>query len=91
MEKKSSVTVLVSSQTAVKGGHGFEITVRMENLRGGNWDEVQNGAHHIRSMHSMSSLFSVFFMCLILLTQKSILGKSAKVTKNEVSQDLMRF
>ena len=91
MEKKSSVTVLVSSQTAVKGGHGFEITVRMENLRGGNWDEAQNGAHRIRSMHSMSSLFSVFFMCLILLTQKSILGKSAKVTKNEVSQDLMRF
>ena len=61
MEKKSSVTVLVSSQTAVKGGHGFEITVRMENLRGGNWDEAQNGAHRIRSMHSMSSLFSVFF------------------------------
>ena len=26
--------MLVSSQTAVKGGHGFEIAVRMDNLRG---------------------------------------------------------
>ena len=31
-ERKSGVTVLVSSQTAVKGGHGFEIAVRMDNL-----------------------------------------------------------
>ena len=36
-------------------------------------------------------LFSVFFMRLILPTQKFILGKSAKVTKNKVSQYLMRF
>ena len=28
--------MLVSSQTAVKGGHGFEIAVRMYNLRGGD-------------------------------------------------------
>ena len=35
LKKKSGVTVLVSSQTAVKGGHRFEIAVRMENLRGG--------------------------------------------------------
>ena len=34
--KKSGVTVLVSLQTAVKGGHGFEIAVRMDNLRGGD-------------------------------------------------------
>ena len=36
-EKKSGVTVLVSSQTAVKGGHGFEIEVTMKNLGGGDW------------------------------------------------------
>ena len=34
-EKKSGVTVLLYSQTAVKGGHSFEIAVRMDNLRGG--------------------------------------------------------
>ena len=34
--------MLVSSQTAVKGGHGFEIAVRMENLRGEDWGELQN-------------------------------------------------
>ena len=33
---KSEVTVLVSSKTAVKGGHGFENAVGMENLRGGD-------------------------------------------------------
>ena len=41
LRKKSGVTVLVSSQTAVKGGHGFEIAVRMDNLRGGDWGEIQ--------------------------------------------------
>ena len=83
--------MLVSSQTAVKGGHGFEIAVRMDNLRGGDWGEKQNNAHRVRSMHSRSSLFSVVFMCLISPTQKFILGKNAQITKNEVSQDLMRF
>ena len=34
--------MLVSSQTAVKGGHGFEIAVRMDNLRGGDWGGIQN-------------------------------------------------
>ena len=53
--------MLVSSQTAVKGGHVFEIAVRMENLRSGNWDEIQNKGHRVR-MHSRSSLFSVVFM-----------------------------
>ena len=62
--------MLVSSQTAVKGGHGFEIAVRMDNLRGGDWGEIQNKAHRVRSMHSRSSLFSVVFMCLISPTQK---------------------
>ena len=36
--------MLVSPQTAVKGGHGFEITVRMDNLRSGDWGEIQNKA-----------------------------------------------
>ena len=90
-KKKSGVTVLVSSQTAVKGGHSFQIAVRIENLRGGDWDETQNGAHRVRSLLSILSLFSVVFMCLILPTLKFILEKSAKITKNEVSQDLMRF
>ena len=57
--------MLVSSQTAVMGEHGFEIAVRMENLRSGDWDEIQNKGHRVRSMHSRSSLFSVVFMCLI--------------------------
>ena len=83
--------MLVSSQTALKGGQGFDIAVGIENLRGGDWDETQNGAHHVRSMHSRSRLFSVVFMCLISPTQKFILGKNVQITKNEVSQDLMRF
>ncbi|XP_066028148.1 uncharacterized protein [Pocillopora verrucosa] len=83
LKKKSGVTVLVPSQTAVKGGHGFENAVRMENLRGEDWDETQNGAHRVRGMHLISSLLSVVFMCLILLTLKFILGKSKKIIKNE--------
>ena len=66
--------MLVSSQTAVKGGHGFEIAVRIDNLRGGDWDEIQNKAHRVRSMHSRSSLFSVVFIYLISPTQRFILG-----------------
>ena len=73
--------MLVSSQTAVKGGHGFEIAVRMDNLRGGDWGEIQNKAHRVRSMHSRSSLFSVVFMCLISPTQKFKLEKSTLNTK----------
>ena len=83
--------MLLSSQTAVKGGQGLDIAVGKENLRGGDWDETQNGAHRVRSVHSRSSLFSFVFMCLISPTQKFILGKNAQITKNEVSQDLMRF
>ena len=52
--------MLVSSQTAVKGEHGFEIAVRMDSLRGGDWGEIQNNVHHVRSMHSRSSLFQLF-------------------------------
>ena len=73
--------MLVSSQTAVKGGHGFEIAVRMDNLRGGNWGEIQNKAHRVRSMHSRSGMFSVVFMCLILPTQKFKLEKNTLTTK----------
>ena len=71
--------MLVSSQTAVKGGHGFEIAVRMDNLRGGDWGEIQNNAHRFRSMQLISSLFSVVFMCLISPTQKF---KLEKITLN---------
>ena len=45
--KKLGVTVLVSSQTAVKGGHGFEIAVWMDNLHGRDWGEIQNNAHRV--------------------------------------------
>ena len=73
--------MLVSSQTAVKDGHGFEIAVRIDNLRGGDRGEIQNRAHRVRSMHSRSSLFSVVFMRLISPTQKFKLEKSAANTK----------
>ena len=73
--------MLVSSQTAVKGAHGFEIAVRMDNLRGEDGGEIQNIAHRVRSMHSRSSLFSVVFMCLISSIQKFKLEKSALNTK----------
>ena len=46
--EKIGAHVLVSSQTAVKGGHGLEIAVRMDNLRGGDWDEIPNKAHRVR-------------------------------------------
>ena len=54
--------MLVSSLTAVKGGHGFEIAVWMDNLLGGDWGEIQNNAHRVRSMYLRSSLFSVVFV-----------------------------
>ena len=79
--KKIGFTVLVSSQTAVKDGHGLEIAVRMDKLRGGDWGEIQNSAHRFRSMHSRSSLFLVIFMCLILPTKKFKLEKSTINTK----------
>ena len=68
--------MLVSSRTAVKGEHGFEIAVRMVNLRAGTGARYKNNAHCLRSMHSRSSLFSVVFMCLISPTQKFRLQKS---------------
>ena len=89
--KKLGVTVLVSSQTAVKGGHGFEIAVRIDNLRGGDWDEIQFKAHRVRSMHSRSSVFSVVFMCLISSTQKFKLEKSTLNTTEWGKSRLIRF
>ena len=73
--------MLVSSQTAVKGEHGFAIAVRMNNLRDGDWGEIQNNVHRVRSMHSRTSSFSVVFMCLISPTQKFRLEKSTLNTK----------
>ena len=73
--------MLVSLQTAVKGGHGFEIAVRMDNLRGGDWGEIQNNAHRVWSMLSRWSLFSVVFLCLISSTQTFILEKTTLNTK----------
>ena len=73
--------MLVSSQTAAKGGDGFEIAVRMDNSLGGDWGEILNKAHRVRSMHSRSSSFSVVFMCLISATQKLKLEKNTLKTK----------
>ena len=57
--------------TAVKGGHGFEIAVRMDNLRGGDWGEIQNNAHRVRSIHSRSTLivFGCFYVFDIANTE----------------------
>ena len=61
--------MLVSSQTALKGGNGFEIAVGMDNLRGGDWGEIQNNGHRVQSMHSRSSLFSVVIARVIANTE----------------------
>ena len=39
--------MLVSSQTAMKSGHGCKIAVRMGSLRGGDWGEIQNNARRV--------------------------------------------
>ena len=53
----------------------------MNNLFGGDWGEIQNNAHRVRSTHSRSSLFSFVFMCLISPAQKFKLEKSTLNTK----------
>ena len=73
--------MFVSSQTAVKDGQGFEIAIRMDNLCGGDWGEIQKNVHRVRSMHSRSRLFLVVLMCLISPTQKCKLEKSTLSTK----------
>ena len=45
--------MLLSPQTAAKGGQRFDIAVGMKNLRGGDWDETQNGAHRGSSKHAL--------------------------------------
>ena len=60
----------VSSQTAVKGGYVFQIAVGMDNLRGGDWGEIQNNVHPVRSMHLRSSMFfSCFYVFDIANTE----------------------
>ena len=58
----------------------------MDNLLGGDWGEIQNNAHRVRSMHSRSSLFSVVFMCLISPTQKFKLEKSTLNTMSRFGE-----
>ena len=58
--KKSGVTLLVSSQTAVKGGRGFEIGVKMDNLRGGDWGEIQNNTHRFEVCTRDQACFRLF-------------------------------
>ena len=65
--------MLVSFQTSVKGGHGHgdsEITLRMENWRGEDWDETQNGAYRVRSIHSpeIKLVFGCFYVSDIAKT-----------------------
>ena len=55
--------------------------VWLDNLLGGDWGEIKNNADRVRSIHSRSSLFSFFFMCLISPTQKFKLEKSTLNTK----------
>ena len=83
--------MLVSSQTADKGGRGFEIAVRMENLRSGNWDKIQNKDHRVRSMHPRSSLFWVVFMFDIANTEIHTWIEYNKYLGMRKSQDFMRF
>ena len=56
--KKLGVTVLVSSQTAVKDGHGFEIAVRMDKLRGGDCGEIQRGDEWSMKIFNCSQNFT---------------------------------
>ena len=60
----------------------------MDNLRGGDWGEIQNNAHRVWSMHSRSSFFSVVFLCLISPTQTFKLEKS---TLNTMEWSKSRF
>ena len=52
--------MLVSSQTAVKDGHGLEIAVRMDTLRGGDWGEIQNSAHRFQAYTPDQACFRLF-------------------------------
>ena len=71
LKKKSEVTVLLSPQTAAKGGQRFDIAVGMKNLRGGDWDETQNGAHRGSSEHALEIklVFGCFYVFYIANTE----------------------
>ena len=58
-----------------------DIVLRSRDLRGGDWDEIQNSSQLVPYVHPRSSLLSVVFMCLISPTQKFILGKSTTNAK----------
>ena len=68
----------------MKGGHGFEIAVM---LRGGDWDEAKSCSKNVHEIKLILGWLYEFDFA----TQKFMLGKSAKITKNEVSQNFMRF
>ena len=54
--------MLVSSQTAMKGGHGFEIAIRVENLRGGDWDETKWRPSCSKYALEIELVFGCFFV-----------------------------
>ena len=53
--------MLDSSQTAVKGGHGFGDHNQVENWRGGDWDETQNGASCSKHALEIKLVFGCFY------------------------------
>ena len=66
----------------MKGGYCFEIAVRMGNLRGLDWREIQNKSPSCSKYAlEIKFFFSVVFMCLISPTQKFKLEKSTLNTK----------
>ena len=94
--KKLGVTVLVSSQTSAKGGHGFEIAVRMENLRGGDWDETQNGAHRVRNLQLNTGIaltcdWQLKIALVTLLSSRDLMITLAFVDENYVSVKNLSF
>ena len=69
---------LVSSQTAVKGRHGFEIR-KICAARTGTRYKTEPNVFEMCSR--VQTCFPLFFMCLISPTQKFILGKNTTNTK----------
>ena len=73
--------MLVSSQTAVKGGHAFEMAVRMDNLpaRTGARYKIKPIVFELCTRDQ--ARFRLFFMCLISATEKFKLEKNTLNTK----------
>ena len=60
-------------KNGVKGGHGFEIAVRMDNVDAGTGARYKtSSAHRVRSMHSRSSLFSLFCSAGVLFNSNEL-------------------